>query len=113
MDELACRIPRRGPVRVKGLINVEGHPYAIQAVQTVVSEPVPLNRWPEGDDRRSRLVFITRGMDIEEIRRTFAAFDFSAGRATRNMTINPRHYDEFKKRIALFRQSAAASSVER
>jgi G3E family GTPase len=51
-----------GLLRVKGIVNVEGKPYAVQAVQTVISEPVPLDAWPD-EDRRSRLVFITRGMD--------------------------------------------------
>ena len=34
---------------------------AVHAVQTVIHEPVELERWPD-DDRRSRLVFITRGL---------------------------------------------------
>ena len=29
-----------GLLRVKGIVNVEGRPYAVQAVQTIVSEPV-------------------------------------------------------------------------
>jgi G3E family GTPase len=49
-------------LRVKGLLNVEGQPVAVHAVQTLIHEPVTLARWPDAE-RRSRLVFITRGMD--------------------------------------------------
>lgn len=94
-----------GLLRVKGIVNVEGKPYAVQAVQTIVSEPVPLDAWPEGDDRRSRLVFITRGIDAADIRRTFQAFRFEGGRARRNTTINPETYARFRDTIQLFRTS--------
>ncbi len=99
-----------GLLRVKGIVNVEGRPYAVQAVQTIVSEPVALDRWPEGDDRRSRLVFITRGIDADDIRRTFAAFRFNDGRAARNMTINPAVYARFRDTIELFRTSPRADA---
>lgn len=49
-------------LRVKGLLNVEGEPVAVHAVQTLIHEPVTLAQWPDAE-RRSRLVFITRGMD--------------------------------------------------
>jgi G3E family GTPase len=94
-----------GLLRVKGIVNVEGRPYAVQAVQTIVSEPVALDAWPEGDDRHSRLVFITRGIDADDIRRTFAAFRFEGGRAARNMTIDPETYALFRETIQLFRAS--------
>ncbi len=94
-----------GLLRVKGIVNVEGRPYAVQAVQTIVSEPVALDAWPDGDDRRSRLVFITRGIDADDIRRTFATFKFDAGRAPRNMTINPETYARFRAAIEWFRTS--------
>ncbi len=105
-----------GLLRVKGIVNVEGTPYAVQAVQTIVSEPVALDAWPEGDDRRSRLVFIMRGIDADDIRRTFAAFRFDAGRASRNMTINPETYGRFAETMQLFRTSpvrATTSELER
>ena len=94
-----------GLMRVKGIVNVEGKPYAVQAVQTILSEPQPLDAWPEGDDRRSRLVFITRGIDAVDIERTFSAFRFEGGRAKRNMTINPETYARFRETIELFRSS--------
>lgn len=94
-----------GLLRVKGIVNVEGKPYAVQAVQTILSEPVPLDAWPEGDDRRSRLVFITRGIDADDIRRTLQTFRFEGGRAGRNMTINPETYARFRDTMQLFRTS--------
>ncbi|HEU5019183.1 MAG TPA: GTP-binding protein [Pseudolabrys sp.] len=101
-----------GLLRVKGIVNVEGRPYAVQAVQTVVSEPEPLGEWPEDDDRRSRLVFITRGMDADDIRRTFATFRFEGGRAQRNMTINPATYARFRETIELFRTSSTPTRID-
>ncbi|HLI10332.1 MAG TPA: GTP-binding protein [Alphaproteobacteria bacterium] len=51
-------------LRVKGLIEIEGtgRPYVVQGVQHVFSPPLRLDAWPS-DDRRSRLVFITRDLD--------------------------------------------------
>jgi G3E family GTPase len=100
-----------GLLRVKGIVNVEGRPYAVQAVQTVVSEPVPLDGWPEGEDRRSRLVFITRGINAADIRRTFETFKFDGGRAARNMTIHPATYARFCNTIELFRTSPGPAAV--
>jgi G3E family GTPase len=102
-----------GLLRVKGIVNVEGRPYAVQAVQTIVDEPVPLADWPEGYDRRSRLVFITRGMDADELRRTFATFRFDAGRAPRNMTINPDTYAQFARTLETFRRTGAQPAAGR
>jgi G3E family GTPase len=98
-----------GLLRVKGIVNVEGKPYAVQAVQTVIGEPVALDRWPDGD-RRSHLVFITRGMDAADVKRTFEAFRFEGGRAKRNMTINPETYARFRDTVALFRSSPRVPS---
>jgi G3E family GTPase len=100
-----------GLLRVKGIVNVEGRPYAVQAVQTIISEPVALDDWPEGDDRRSRLVFITRGIDAADIRRTFPTFRFEGGRAARNMTINPDTYAAFCDAIQLFRTSSQSGDA--
>lgn len=56
-------------LRVKGILNVEGMPVAVHAVQTLIHEPVTLDRWPDAE-RRSRLVFITRGMNRAAIEAT-------------------------------------------
>ncbi len=99
-----------GLLRVKGIVNVEGRPYAIQAVQTVLSEPVPLDRWPDAHDRCSRLVFITRGIDEQQVRRTFATLAFEGGRERRNLTIRPETYARFKSTMEVFREGARAAS---
>jgi G3E family GTPase len=59
---------------VKGLVNVEGEPgpVVVQGVQHVFHPPVTLAAWPS-DDRRSRLVFITRGIDEPAVSAVFAA----------------------------------------
>ena len=66
----------RGPdlLRVKGLVNVEGEtgPVVVQGVQHVFHPPVTLAAWPS-DDRRSRLVFITRGIDERAVTALFDA----------------------------------------
>jgi len=56
-------------LRVKGLLNVDGAPVAVHAVQTLIHEPVTLQQWPDAE-RRSRLVFITRGMERSAIEAT-------------------------------------------
>jgi G3E family GTPase len=50
-------------LRVKGVVNVEGdpEPMVVHCVQHVIYPPRPLPAWPD-DDRRTRLVFIARGL---------------------------------------------------
>jgi len=83
-----------GLLRVKGLLNVEGAPLAVHAVQTVIDEPVELARWPD-EDRRSRLVFITRGLAREDIERTLAVLEIDAGRRTPRGVLDPQAYARF------------------
>ncbi|HEX4614741.1 MAG TPA: GTP-binding protein, partial [Stellaceae bacterium] len=64
----------RGPdlLRVKGLVAIEEcrGPVVVHFVQHVAHPPVELEDWPDGD-RRSRLVFVTRGLPQETIARLF------------------------------------------
>jgi G3E family GTPase len=62
-------------LRVKALLNLTGfaQPVAVHGVQHVVHPPTHLSSWPS-DDRRSRIVFITRGLDVDRIARSVRAF---------------------------------------
>ena len=62
-------------LRVKGLLNVGGEgPLLLNGVQHVVHPPEHLPAWPDGD-RRSRLVFIGRGLERGEVERSLLAFN--------------------------------------
>lgn len=64
-------------LRVKGLINVEGRPVVVQAVQTVIHEPVELEHWPSAE-RRSQVVFIVRDADRAQFERSLDALSIGA-----------------------------------
>jgi G3E family GTPase len=65
----------RGPdlLRVKGLVAVEGcaGPVVVHFVQHVAHPPVELEEWPD-EDRRTRLVFVTRGLARAAVEQLFA-----------------------------------------
>jgi G3E family GTPase len=68
----------RGPdlLRVKGIVHVREHPEApvvIHGVQHIFHPPRKLDAWPSAD-HRTRLVFITRDIDQDDIEATLAVF---------------------------------------
>ena len=66
-------------LRVKGLLSVGGPgPVLLNAVQHVVHPPVHLEAWPD-EDRRSRIVFIGRGIEREALEASLLAFSRLAG----------------------------------
>jgi G3E family GTPase len=68
-------------LRVKGLLDVGGPgPVVLNGVQHVVHPPEHLDSWPD-DDRRSRIVFIARGLGKDEVEESLAAFDAAARRS--------------------------------
>jgi G3E family GTPase len=67
-------------LRVKGFLNVVGckGPVVVQFVQHIAHPPVELAAWPD-DDRKSRVVFITRDIGEREVRDLLTAVRNLAG----------------------------------
>jgi G3E family GTPase len=89
-------------LRVKGLVNVEGRPVAVHAVQSVIHEPVELKAWPSAD-RSSRIVFITRDMARAELEATLLALELDAHYSGEGVAIDPEAYARFVQAAAGFR----------
>lgn len=91
---LTMLLHKRGAdvLRVKGLLRVEGAegPVAVHGVQHIVHPPVHLARWPDGEDERSRIVFICRDIGRAEIERSLAAFNRLPALAARAPRANAR-----------------------
>jgi G3E family GTPase len=62
-------------LRVKGILHLreEELPVAIHGVHHIFHPPVQLSAWPE-IDRRSRIVFITRGLERAEVEESWSGF---------------------------------------
>lgn len=63
-------------LRLKGVVRLAEdpeRPLVVHAVQELFHPPVRLAAWPDAD-RRTRLVFITRGLAEDEVKRLFDAF---------------------------------------
>jgi G3E family GTPase len=75
-ETMALLTALRGPdlLRVKGIVAIEQcrGPVVVHFVQHVAHPPVELEDWPDGD-RRSRLVFVTRGLPRGPIAQLFAS----------------------------------------
>ena len=63
-------------LRIKGFLNVGADypgPLLVNGVQHIIHAPEHLSWWPEGD-KKSRIVFITKGITSEEILASFKGF---------------------------------------
>ena len=82
--EMLGRLRGADLLRVKGIINVIEHPsrpVVIHGVQHLFHPPVFLERWPS-DDHRTRLVFITRDIDRDDIDSTLEVFENRRARSS-------------------------------
>ncbi|NUU03815.1 CobW family GTP-binding protein [Herbaspirillum robiniae] len=74
---LSLLVGFKGPniLRIKGILNLKGEdkPTVIHGVQHIFHPTVTLPEWPS-EDRRSRIVFITRDIEQATIARSFDAF---------------------------------------
>ncbi|OLU22377.1 GTP-binding protein [Pseudomonas sp. PA15(2017)] len=66
--ELLMSVAGSHILRVKGIVNIQGRerPVVLHSVQHIFHPPVWLPAWPSAD-RRTRLVFITRGVEREVV----------------------------------------------
>jgi len=76
---LAMLAAIRGPdlLRIKGILNVvehPGHPVVIHGVQHLFHPHTFLPAWPD-EDRRSRIVFITRNIERDLVEETLKIFE--------------------------------------
>ena len=69
-------------LRVKGILNVAEveTPVAVHGVQHLVHAPRHMTAWPDAN-RRSRLVFIVKGLAPGAIERSLRAFSMMSARA--------------------------------
>jgi G3E family GTPase len=66
-------------LRVKGIVDVGGAgPIVLNGVQHIIHPPDHLDEWPS-DDRRSRIIFIMRGIDPMDILQSLKAFQYLIG----------------------------------
>ncbi|HBN50448.1 MULTISPECIES: CobW family GTP-binding protein [Thalassospira] len=72
-------------LRVKGILNLvgESNPVAIHAVQHVFHPPATLPAWPD-EDRRSKIVFITRDLGPQVIRESLYHLNAAVSETTEN-----------------------------
>lgn len=70
-------------LRMKAIVNVRGRdrPVVLHAVQHVFYPPAELAAWPD-EDRRSRFVFITDGLEEEFVRKLLQDFTQAAAAGT-------------------------------
>lgn len=64
-------------LRMKAIVQLADNPdrpLVLHGVQSIFHAPERLPRWPEGADRRTRMVLITQGLSEEFVRDLFAAF---------------------------------------
>ena len=62
-------------LRMKGIVNVDGRPVAVESVRHVFHPPVDLAKWPD-EDRRTRVVVIASGIERKSIDEAFDALGF-------------------------------------
>jgi len=74
-------------LRIKGIINVAGcdGPTVIHGVQHIFHPPITLDEWPS-EDRRSRIVFITRDIDESVLRDTLRTLTSGKARLAEHPT---------------------------
>lgn len=99
----------QGPrlLRVKGILNVAGRPVVVNLVQHASHPPESLDSWP-GDDRDTRIVFITHGLQRADLESTLEALDFEPQVRAGTKHIDAADYQRFTGILARFRGAAGS-----
>lgn len=94
----------QGPslLRVKGILNVEDRPVLVNVVQHACHPPRTLDEWPD-DDRSSRLVFITLGLERARLETTLEALAFVPADRSGTRLIDRADYRRFTGILERFR----------
>ena len=94
----------QGPslLRVKGILNVEDRPVLVNVVQHACHPPRTLDEWPD-DDRSSRIVFITHGLERERLETTLEALTFEPSPRSGDKLVNRGDYRRFTGILEQFR----------
>lgn len=87
-------------LRVKGIVNVEGRPMVINAVQFVLHEPIELAEWPS-EDRHTHIVFIVQDLKREDLERTIDALLVPETTGSGNQ-LDPQAYAQFLQMAKTF-----------
>ena len=96
-----------GLLRVKGILNVDDCPVLINVVQHACHPPRTLDQWPD-EDRGSRLVFITHGLERERLESTLEALAFVPAARSGTRLIDRGDYRRFTGIIERFRGAGRA-----
>ena len=86
-------------LRIKGIVNLEGHPVILQAVQHMFYPLSDLPEWPD-DDRRTRLVFIVKDLPRDKVEQTLGALTMPIGKEG---MLTQAAFDRFASIAATFR----------
>ncbi len=81
-------------LRVKGIVNVEERPLVINAVQSILHEPIELKHWPS-EDHRTRIVFIVRELDRGDLERTVETLLLPDELNVGTDALDPKAYAQF------------------
>lgn len=92
--EMLSRLKGENLLRIKGLLNIEGQPVVVHAVQNIIHEPAILADWPD-PERRSRLVFITHGIPMDELEKSLASLSYTASTPAPGAALDAEAYAQF------------------
>ena len=98
-----ARFKSNNLLRMKGIIKVEKQVLLINAVQKVFHEPIKLDKWPF-DDHHSKIVFITKNLDDEDLKKTINVLNFKkeSKNKIKKLSFSQKDYSNFVNAMSKF-----------